>query len=49
MTWEEWIERLLERLHRYRQQQRKVDLTILMGRIDPTTGQPRVEVREHGL
>lgn len=47
MTWEEWIERLLQKI--FDLKDKKADIVILLGRPDPKTGQPRVEVREHGL
>jgi hypothetical protein len=49
MSWEEFLERLLERLHEYHRLSRKVDVLIMLGRRNKLTGElepPKVQIRE---
>lgn len=50
-SWEGFVERVLERLHRLHQSGQKADVLILMGRLDRTTGEllpPQLRVTEIG-
>jgi len=50
--WEDFIEKLLERIHQIQQSGKKTDLTILFGRVDKETGKrrpPLVHINERGL
>lgn len=52
MTWEMFLEQLLEKLHDLHRKQTKADVLVMLGRTDKQTGEkipPQVQVREFGL
>jgi len=49
MTYEEWLERLIDKLNALRLVGTKVDVVILFGRIDPDTHQPRVMITQRSF
>ena len=52
MTWEMFLEQLLEKLHDLHRKHTKADVLVMLGRTDKQTGEkipPQVQVREFGL
>jgi len=49
MTYDEWLEKLLERIRELNQKEGKHDLLIMFGRIDPKTTYPEIRIMERGL